>query len=167
MQAHGTTLIELLVCLTVLAIGLGGGVSLYTTFLPQARLIADTNSVVGLLALARNKALLHETVIVCAIDSDCTQFNNAGGLKLVIDANHNGRHDSGDMLFARIRLHHDRISWHSFRNLPRLTYRNSGLAYFQNGHLLICGQQQARSVVINAIGRTRVEKVGDFSQACH
>lgn len=167
MRAHGTTLIELMVCLAVLALGLRGGISLYTTFLPQARLIADTNQVVGLLALARNKALLHQTIIVCALNSDCTQFHEAHGLKLVIDSNRNGRHDGGETIVARIRLHHNHISWHSFRNLPRLTYRNNGLVYYQNGHLLICGKQQARSIVINTIGRTRVETISHFAQACH
>lgn len=160
----GFTLVELACTLVVLLVLLEGGLSLSDNLLPHARLVSDTNQVIGLLGLARQRALGHEPMMVCAAGSDCTHFPDTDGLILVIDSNRNAQRDTDETVLAHIRLHAGtHLSWHSFRNLPNLTYRQNGMSYFQNGHLLLCTKKGASKVVVNWIGRPHVEKVNDPS----
>jgi prepilin-type N-terminal cleavage/methylation domain-containing protein len=160
----GFTLIELMCALAVMLVLLESSLSFSRQLLPHLRLVSDTNQVVGLLAQARSHALGQGPVLVCAAGSDCTRFPSSDGLLLVIDANHNDQFDAGETVLAHLQLHRDtHLSWHSFRNLPHLAYRRNGLAYFQNGHLLLCTDQEASKVVVNWIGRPYAAKVDDLS----
>lgn len=168
MLARGFTLIELLVALLVLGILLQGGVYFGQTLVPAIRLTADTQQVLVLLSQARQQALMHQPIMVCASNSDCSTFGeHSTDLALIADLNHNARRDQGDRLIGRTHLHQGaQISWHSFRNQPNLTYRQGGLAYFQNGHILLCGNHDAQKIVVNWIGRPHVENVSHFESRC-
>ncbi len=156
MQQRGFTLIELMVSLVILAILLQGASSFVNHLLPQSRLTADTNHVIGLLTRARHHALFQDQVMVCALNSQCQHFKEETGLILIADQNRNHQFDAQDTVLEKLTLHQQtHISWHSFRNLPALTYYRNGLAHFQNGHYLICNKQVEKKIVMNRIGRQR------------
>lgn len=166
MSMRGFTLVELLVAMVVMLLLLEGSLGFAHNTLPAMRLTSDANQVIGLLGQARSHALGHEPVLVCALDSHCDKFPDSNGLMLVVDSNGNQRHDPDEPVLAIARLHPDtRLSWNSFRKQPNLSYLQGGTAYFQNGNLLLCHQGRASKVIVNWIGKPRVEKVSD-ADAC-
>jgi Tfp pilus assembly protein FimT len=166
--AQGFTLIELVASLLIMMLLLQGGLYISRKLLPWVHLTTNTNQVLGLLLQARASAMEHRDIMVCALGSDCQHFGaDTHGLILVVDSNHDHQMDNGEKPLMHLHFsRHTRISWHSFRNRPRLTYRQGGLSYFQNGHLLLCGSAGASKVVVNRIGRPHTEEVTDFHRVC-
>lgn len=164
MSMRGFTLVELLTSLAVLLLLLEGSLGFARNVLPETRLTSDTNQVIALLGQARIHALGRRPVLVCALDSNCDKFPASNGLMLVDDSNQNQRYDKGEPVLAIARFHPGtRLSWHSFRNQPNLAYLQNGTTYFQNGNLLLCSGQRARKIIVNWIGKPRVEKQVDAS----
>lgn len=158
-RQQGFTLIELACALVIMLLLLKGSLTLFNDLLPHQRLVSDSNQLLGLLQEARQLALSGQQVLVCAEGTDCSHFPVSQGAMLVIDSNHNFTRDSGESIARQLHLQdHERLTWHSFRNRPYLAYRSNGLSYFQNGHLLLCTPKEASKVVVNWIGRPRVEQ---------
>lgn len=157
---RGFTLIELIVSLVIFSILLSGGLYVSNTLLPNTRLITDTNQIIGIIGQARNTAISRKPTLLCAVDTQCKTFGKqTGNLILVIDQNNNRQQDANEPVLYQTQLHKNtRVSWRSFQNKPYLAYQPSGLAYFQNGHFLICGQKTANKVILNWVGRPYVEK---------
>jgi len=164
---RGFTLIELIVSVALLGILINGALYFSQTLLPKTRLVADTNQVIGLIAQARNTAISRQVTLLCATGTQCATFDkNTHNLMLIVDHNNNHRQDSNEPILAQTTLHRDtRVNWNSFQSKPYLAFRPSGLAHFQNGHFLICGQKLANKVVLNWVGRAYIEKV-DYHTHC-
>jgi Tfp pilus assembly protein FimT len=163
MQTHnGVTLPELLITTAILMILAGLTMPAMTRFLDEQASVARANTVVGLLREARASAAARGPVMVCAANSDCRHFDGPHkGLKLVHDRNNNRRHDSDESVLKRVQLaENESIQWRSFRMKPWLRFSHRGVAWYQNGHFLVCHAGAARKVIISTQGRARVAPAG-------
>ncbi len=76
----GFSLVELIVAITILALLISVGVPSYQNIIRDNRLVAQTNSLVGTLNLARSESIKRRSpVIVCRTDNGNSCSNNGAG----------------------------------------------------------------------------------------
>lgn len=161
-RTGGFTLLELMVALLVMAILIGGAHHVRTDWLPRERVIAASNSVLGLMRRARLRASLHGAVALCDGRSLCDHFGTTNRLLLASDADGDGTIQADDVI-ERLRLPPGTtLVWIRFRGRA-LHYGHRGNLFYQNGHFLICNHHQARRIIMNVIGTVRVAP-GDADQ---
>lgn len=149
----GFTLVELLFVLAVIAtISITTAPSLQH-FIHSQRVAHATNNVISLIYQGKSEAIVNGKVSVCDANHSCQLFDQTQHLTLV-------RHNSNgtDDIIRHIKLPHDiTLRWNRFRG-NALTFHRGGIAYYQNGHFLICNRYAARKIVMNWAGRPRIEK---------
>jgi len=162
-QARGFTLLELMVTLTIVAILLTAGHDLHSDWLPEQRVVAASNRVLGFIHQARAHAFSQGLTYLCDGDSLCDQFNPTTSLLLARDPDRDGRIGAADVIERLDLPTGTTLIWRRFRG-DALRYGRRGNLYYQNGHFLICNQDHARKVVMNVIGTARIE--GADAAAC-
>ena len=167
-HANGVTLPELLLCCTLLGVMCGLALPALGQFVDRQAVVARANNVLGLVRLAKASAAARGPVLLCAQGTDCGTFpTHSGGLKLVLDSNDNRRHDKDEAVLYQLMLDKgETISWRSFRGRPWLRINSRGVAWYQNGHFLLCRQSVARKVILNRQGRGRVAPAGESRRRC-
>lgn len=89
------------------------------------------------------------------------------GAIVFLDANDNGRLEASEEVALRLPplATGYRVYWRSFRNRKSLSMLPTGLTDWQNGNMLVCppdgNPRQARLLVVNAHGRTRLATDND------
>lgn len=168
---RGWTLVESMVVLAIVAVMVAWGLPSFLGAVQQARLSAATHTFVSAMALARSEAIKRNArVVMCVAVSDtaCTTIGhwNQGWL-LFEDVNGNGVFDESERLIHyQTGLHHQLLIKGNSTVSRYVSYRGSGRSYlhsgaFQAGTITVCHRAsstaQGRSVVINAVGRPRVQ----------
>ncbi|HSV79139.1 MAG TPA: GspH/FimT family protein [Ramlibacter sp.] len=172
-QGRGFTLVELLVTLVVLGVLLLFCVNFATRTLDAMRLTALTNAFLGQLHLARSEAIKRNAPVAICKSGDGASCVAAGGWEqgwiVFQDRNNNGLRDSDEQL-----LHSGPALPSGFRlqgNLNVARYvsfaatggTRTSTGAFQAGTLTVCRasleRTEARQIVINAVGRPRVQRV--------
>lgn len=160
--AHGLTLVELLVSLTVLGILLGMGIPAFTQFIDGQRLANATTQLQTALMFARTEALKgHVAVMLDNGDGDWTT-----GWRIYKDLNGNGALDPDEPISSEVGALPSGVGVTC--NLPEhryVRYMPSGRALrlgggFLAGTITLCHQsaeQPIRKLVINAAGRVRLD----------
>ena len=169
-RCRGFTLVEALVVLALLALVLGLAVPGLTGLRGRQQLQAQAEDFWNSLMLARAQALLEQQhVTVCAAASTAVCDAAAGwhsGWLVFVDANRNGSLDPQERLLQRregapvpVRLVGNSTVNHVVGYGPE--GRSESLSgAFQAGTVRVCaaGQEQGWQIVINAVGRPRLER---------
>lgn len=162
---RGYTLVEMLLsmlCLSLLAVW---SVAAVQEVMQQSRIVATSNSLLGLVEHARHSALaLNRAVTLCSsVDALLCSTDRGGYVLLFEDANRNGRIDGGERVIASHRLFQDQsmwLVWRGFRQKDYLTWAPGGRTDSMNGTYTLCNRayrdKWLRQVVINRAGRARV-----------
>lgn len=169
---RGVTLIESVVTLGIVAGALHVALPAFSDLLQNTTLAAASQDLLIDLHLARVEALKRNRRVALCKSPDGLQCTKAGGWEqgwLVFhDENNNGRLDAGEELIARhealagaLRLRGNQpvANYISYTPLGASKFTGGG---FQAGTLTLCrvspGATPSREVILNAIGRPRVQK---------
>ena len=153
---QGFTLAELMITLAVAAIALGGASHAFNDMLPRYRVSSAAAMMHGLIRKARADAISHGNQMICDGLHGCGHF---GSTRLIwVGYDKNGDNQLSD---TEIREHYQlpsgtQLVWRRFKG-NALKFHNRGNAHFQNGSFYICNKIAARRIVMNWIGRPRVE----------
>jgi type IV fimbrial biogenesis protein FimT len=171
-RSHGMSLIEMIVTLCVAAVLLTGAAAAFNHIGLSMKLSGFSNAFVSQLYLARSEAIKRNSRVVMCKSADGIQCATAGGWEqgwmVFHDANNNGLREPGETLIRRgdplpkgYRVAGNMtvaryVSFSPFGG-TRLT---SGA--FQAGTITLCKESdspsEARQVVINSVGRPRIQK---------
>ena len=124
------------------------------------RLAAGANQVLGMVFTARAEGAYRSNMLICSDLGQCDAFEEPDR-RLILIADHNGNNtlDNDDDLISSLTFPAGMtVQWRSFRRLPSLQINRHGVAYYQNGHFLLCYRGQARKVILNFQAKARVSK---------
>jgi type IV fimbrial biogenesis protein FimT len=169
---RGLTLVELMVAVAILSVLLGAAVTSWKSVGASMRLSAFTNGFVSHFTHARSEAIKRNRRVVMCKSSDGSSCATTGGWEqgwiVFQDTNNNGRRDAeeaivrrGDALPSGYRLTGNTTvaSFLSFSPFGGTRLLNGG---FQAGTLTVCKtsleKADARQVVINAVGRPKIQR---------
>lgn len=158
----GMTLVELLVCLGIVTLGLALSLGPWQTFVTRYALTAQANTLTGLVHAARGRAAGALPILLCSRMGKCNDFLTPDdAIILVRDLNRNFAFDQGEPMETALTLPQGMtVQWRSFRAKPWLHFNSRGVAYYQNGHFLLCYRGKAKKVIVTRQARPRV-KPGD------
>jgi type IV fimbrial biogenesis protein FimT len=171
--ARGVTLVEILVAIAITAVLAGIGIPSMAGMVHSVKLSSATNAFVSGLHLARSEAIKRNGRVVLCKSADGVSCSSSGGWQqgwLVFhDANNDGVRDGAETI-----IHREMPLSASFKltgNLNVARYVSFGPngttklvgGGFQAGTLTLCQQSvsaaEGREIILNAIGRARVQKV--------
>lgn len=170
---RGFTLIELMLVVAIAAVLMGFGVPSVTGILNSNRLTSASNALLSSLRLARSEAFKRNGRVIVCKSADGDTCTSAGGWEqgwiVFHDANHNGEHDGDEVVIERgnplagsLRLTGNSSVGKYVSFVATGTARMTG-GGFQAGTVTVCNQSaeggEARQIVLNAVGRARVQKV--------
>lgn len=164
---HGVTLVELLVTLAVLAVLLGLAVPSFANLMRDNRLATASNGLLGTLLYARSEAIKrgHRVTACVSVDQEqCTPGSQwHQGWIVFADPNGNGVRDAGEVLLRVEAARADPLTisgnapvrnYVSYNGEGRTQLLGGGL---QMGTVTLCDGAAARRLVINSVGRPRLE----------
>lgn len=155
---RGFTLVELLTAMAIMVSLAVASVPMMRDLVTSHRLAANANQVLVMIFAARAKGAYRSNMLICSALGNCSAFDEPDNhLILVADHNSNDVLDSGDEIISHLNLPQEMtIQWRSFRGLPSLRINRYGVAYYQNGHFLLCYRGEARKVILNFQAKARV-----------
>jgi len=164
-RQRGFSLHDLLVTLGVSG-GLSLGVSSMYPLVRDQQLVAEINQLVGHLSLARSEAIKRGQKAVACPSKDSKQCDAPQdyawwhhGLLVFIDANDNGRLDSGEPIVRTYSPTENTVRIKSSRSRPHIVYQPNGLASGTTATFTFCdahGSAAPRYVIVSNTGRARV-----------
>jgi type IV fimbrial biogenesis protein FimT len=172
MRAAGMTFIELLIVITLIAILLTLAIPSFEAILTGSRFSSSANSYLATLHMARSEATKRNARVALCKTSDGASCTTAGrwdqGWIVFHDVNNNAQTDLGETI---LRVNEALpTNWVLQGNSPVANYvsyaamggTRTTSGAFQAGTLTLCkvssSSGEARSIVISATGRPRVEK---------
>lgn len=155
----GTTLLEALVALSIMGIALSIAAPSFQRLLISQQLTAAANDTLAVLLQARSSSLVRGDIVICVKNSRCDEKIPGPGLMAFHDSNKNLKLDAGEDIVAETgETKQIQWQWKSFRGKPWFRYLATGKGYYQNGSFIVCLGDKGRRVVVNWVGRPRVEK---------
>lgn len=155
----GITLMEALVSLLIIGMTLSLGQPSLQRVIESQRLTAATNDTLAVLLQARSSSLVRGDIVICIKNSSCHGDNPGPGLMAFHDNNKNLRHDIDELIVAETNdTKKIQWQWKSFRGKPWFRYKATGKGYYQNGSFIVCLGGTGRRVVVNWVGRPRIER---------
>ena len=178
-RCRGFTLIELMMVIAVATVLLGFGVPSVTSLMNSNKLTAASNALLSSMRLARSEAFKRNSRVVLCKSADGNSCTNAGGWEqgwiVFHDANSDGEHSGDEAVIER---------GNPLPSSLRLTGNSTVAKYvsfvangggrmagggFQAGTVTVCNLSaaggEARQIVLNAVGRPRVQRVAVASCA--
>ena len=175
-SSQGFSLIELLLVVAVLGVCLALTGPRFTQLISSSKLTTASNAFLYSIYLARSEAIKRngrvslcksENGLLCTVTGGWEQ-----GWIVFDDTNSNGQRDFGEAILERVQPLPSNLRLTG--NLPvskYVSYVASGGTKligggFQAGTLTVCSNsgQEARQIIVNAVGRPRIQKVS--SSAC-
>jgi len=148
-QQQGFTLIELLVSLSVAGILVACASHAWNDLLPRYQVRSATMTLHSLIRQARAGAISDGNRMLC--DGQTTQKVWMG-----FDQNNDGTLSASEIIEHYQLPGATRLVWKRFKG-DALVFHNRGNSHFQNGSFYLCNHVAARRIVMNWIGRPRVE----------
>ena len=183
-NSSGFTLIELMICLSLIATLSAMLAPRLLETMPALVLERQTQQLQSLLSNARTLAMVHDSsTIVCPASTASLRPLNAenplaggwcdphgdwqAGVNVVLDRDQNRSIDAADALVFHLAWYTSqglppRIQWRGFRDDDQIEFLASGMTNWQNGRFIFCSpthQIPAKHLVINAAGRSYVQEV--------
>jgi type IV fimbrial biogenesis protein FimT len=170
--AQGFTLVELLVTLAVSAMLLAVAVPSTAAIVKSVRLSSASNVFLSGLYLARNEAIKRNGRVVLCKSPDGIACVSGGGWEqgwiVFHDANNDGVRDGGEIIIRSEASLSSSLRLRGNLNVARyVSFAPSGATKllsggFQAGTLTVCHESaesgEGREIVLNAVGRPRVQK---------
>jgi type IV fimbrial biogenesis protein FimT len=171
-RSRGFTVIEVLAVMAIAAILVGVGAPAMTATLRSVELSSATNDLMGSLLLARSEAVKRKGRVVLCKSPDGASCAQAGGWQqgwiVFHDANNNGLREAGEVLIVQQEALSTNLRLTGNVNVANyVSFAPNGATKlvggnFQAGTLTVCNQsleaEEARQIVVNAVGRARVQK---------
>jgi type IV fimbrial biogenesis protein FimT len=172
-RAHGFTLIELMVGLTVTLVLLIVATPSMGSIIDSVWLTSATNEFMADVQLARTEAIKRNSRVALCKSADGASCVTSGGWEqgwiVFHDTNNNGLADPGEPVLARQSALSRRLRATGNQNVVRyISFSSNGAAKlldgaFQAGTLTLCRQSptsnEARQIILNAVGRPRVQRL--------
>lgn len=158
------TLVELLVCLAIIAIVSGYMSPSFSAMVERNRAATAINWIVTAIIFTRDSAItMEQTVTLCPSSTGHVCGGRwYDGVIAFTDANQDRHIDGSDRLLRRFMfpVKGATLSWHAFRNRQYIQMTAEGFTNYQNGNFLYCPPDNdprfARQLVINMQGRSRL-----------
>lgn len=155
----GFTLIEMLTATILLLVLLTLSHSVITQLVPRYQVISAAYTINNLILKARAEAMSsHSQRMVCSGNSGCLKFDTSQRLITGEDSNGNQDLEEQEIVEEYQLPGNTRLHWKRFRG-DALVFNRYGISHFQNGSFYICNDRAAKRLVMNWIGRTRLETV--------
>lgn len=169
----GLTLIELLVVLAIVSVLVGAAVPSFRGLIRSTQLRSATDDLFSSLLLARSEAAKRRSRVALCKSADGATCTAKGGWEqgwiVFHDANNDGQRDKVEPLVQRVdRLATDMRLSGNLNVAKYISYSPTGetklaSGAFQAGTITLCnassGGEDARQIVLNSVGRPRVQKV--------
>jgi len=170
--ARGFTLIEMLIVVAVTAVLMSIAVPSMDATIRSIRLTSASNVFVSGLHLARSEAIKRNGRVVLCKSADGAVCSASGGWEqgwiIFHDANNNGVHDSTETIIQREAALAANLRFVGNLSVARyVSFAASGATRlvgggFQAGTLTVCNHSadpgEGRQIILNAVGRPRVQK---------
>lgn len=164
-RAHGFTLIELMITLSVMAILMAIALPNFQSFVQNSRITTQANSFITALMLARSEAVKRgSTVTVCRSTNGtgCSGVGNwENGWLVFVDANGDGVVDAGDL---PVQVGQALSGGNTLEGGgARVTYSGNGFTAGFNDTFSLCDSRGAafsRRIIVSNQGRVRTETGG-------
>ena len=155
----GFSLIELLVCIAILAIFTTVAVPSYSALVQRQEMTTAVNGMVHLLNLARMEAIKRQTFMTICPTADNKNCSTDWNLPLMLFEDPNkDEHRTDNEQLLRVLEPRSSTQWTANRNYVQ--YQASGLINGTNASLVYCPQsgeaRYARRIIINIGGRVRL-----------
>lgn len=170
--SRGLTLVELMLVLAVAALLLAVGAPSFASMLREHRLTVFANELHAAIWLARSEAIRRGHRVTLCASQDGVQCTAGAtwdaGWIMFPDPNNNASRDPGETLIRARNAGFQGVAVRGNASLARyVSYLPGGTSRTVNGALQmgtirICNGTHQRSLVMNAVGRVRVER----SNAC-
>jgi type IV fimbrial biogenesis protein FimT len=171
-KSRGLTLIELLSVLAIASILLGAGIPSFSGLIRSTKLTNSANDLFASLITARSEAAKRHARVALCKSADGVTCAKAGGWEqgwiVFHDANDNGTRDATEQIISRVDpLPADMRVSGNLNVSKYISYAPTGETQlasgaFQAGTITLCnassGGEDARQVVLNSVGRPRVQK---------
>lgn len=178
-QLNGFTLVELLMTLAVMAILVTFAVPSFSAMLGSSKLTAASNTLLSSMHLARSEAIKRNSRVALCKTADGVSCAFAGGWEqgwiVFHDNNNSGDRDSGEPIIQRIQPLTGGLRLTGNSNVANyVSFLSTGATKmvaggFQAGTLTVCNQSatrsEARQIVLNAVGRPRIQRAAVSSCA--
>lgn len=159
----GFTLLELLLCLSIVGIIFGFAVPTYRHLLREAESNQVAGQLMELVNYARQEAVFKSRIVTVCGSTTGQRCDNHWSEHILVfrDDNGDGVYTSDEPLLRHAQLSVEgSILWRSFRNKSYLQLHPSGLTYYQNGNFTYCpadGElRYARHLILNAAATLRL-----------
>lgn len=162
LQAY--SLIELLICMAIIAILINVSLPSFTSLLHKSHTEKVRTNYIRIITLAKQIAIEKNIMVtICKSDDGLHCQGTWGkGSIVFVDYNRNAQLDENDQLLYRISpdKYVTTIHWRSFRNRPYLQITPLGFTNNQSGNFTFCPANndlsQAKQIIINRTGRVRL-----------
>ncbi len=174
---RGFTLVELVMVLAVMAVLVTFAVPSLRSLMDSSKLTAASNSLLSSMHLARSEAIKRGTRVVLCKTADGVVCAERGGWEqgwmVFHDINNNGERDGNEVVIQRIEPLAASLRLTGNSTVARyVSFISTGgtkliSGGFQAGTLTVCNHSasEARQIVLNAVGRPRVQRVSSTSCA--
>jgi type IV fimbrial biogenesis protein FimT len=170
--AAGVTLVETLAVLAVLAILMSLAVPSMSALIDSVKISSASSNLLSDLHLARSEAIKRNSRVVLCKSADGVTCASTGGWEqgwiVFHDANNNSLRESSETVIRREMPLSSSLRLTGNQNVVRyVSFASSGATKligggFQAGTLTVCrqslGSAEARQIILNAVGRPRVQK---------
>jgi type IV fimbrial biogenesis protein FimT len=170
---RGFTLVELLTVIAIAAVLVSVGLPSLGSAADSVKLSSASNTFFSALHLARSEAInRHGRVVLCKSQNGLSCAQDGGweqGWLMFHDANNNAARDSGETVIQRAEALHASLRLTGNLNVEKyISFASTGAAKligggFQAGTLTLCRESdsagQGRQIILNAVGRPRLQKV--------
>jgi type IV fimbrial biogenesis protein FimT len=169
---RGFTLVELLIAVAVAAILLGIGVPSFSRVLNTTRLSDASNTLLASMKRARSEAIKRNGRVTLCKSSDGVTCASAGGWEqgwiMFHDSNHDGDRSRDEPVIERVQAMNTGVRVTGNAHVEKyVSFLANGLSRlvsggFQAGTVTLCNHSaaagEARQIVLNAVGRARIQK---------
>lgn len=167
-RQNGFTIIELIICITIIAILLTIALPSFSNLLIENKVSSQVQKLTQTLQLSRTRAITNNIrVTICPIDKSTTCSKDwSTGYMSFIDINGDRQYNENDTIIFQHTENNKKITlnWRAFGHKRSLQWLATGITNHQNGSFEFCYEgspKKSRALFITKAGRIRFSKDTD------